>query len=589
MPGTVSRSLIDEISRRVDILDLVGSYVSLSNKGSRWWGLCPFHTEKTPSFSVSPDSNLYYCFGCQKGGNVFRFLMEIEGLSFPEALNLLAKKVGIELPSISSGSKSDSNVLSALEELHEKVADIFRWLLRNSLEARHARDYLSKRRIDEETAELYKIGWAPSDGEWLYNFLLKKNYSPEFLGDSGLFSLKSPKWSFFVDRIMFPIMPDIGRVVAFSGRSLNENAPKYINSRESAIYKKSKQLYGLAQAKQNIRQSRSAVICEGNMDVLACAQAGIREVIAPLGTAFTTGQARIIGRYADSMIILYDGDDAGRAAAIKTAVLAESIGLPVNAVRLPIDSDPADILISEGAAELKKMVRRPISVFTYLLNSFADDDKLEVSGHFQEKFLKELAPYLNAVDSEIRREAYLRQLADTIKADPITVIREYRYQQGRKQAIPSSKKLESIPIDDELYLMTAVAVKTEHFENLKQHLAPVMLRNKKALAVYRVMDELYADDRKLRTETIVRLLDDEELKKYILKNALAGIYDENAEKTITEKILALKARWLNEERSELIRSLSASGKENESRDIARITRIQAIDKEILSIRQGKNG
>jgi len=515
--------------------------------------------------------------------------MEIEGLSFPEALNLLAKKVGIELPSISSGSKSDSNVLSALEELHEKVADIFRWLLRNSLEARHARDYLSKRRIDEETAELYKIGWAPSDGEWLYNFLLKKNYSPEFLGDSGLFSLKSPKWSFFVDRIMFPIMPDIGRVVAFSGRSLNENAPKYINSRESAIYKKSKQLYGLAQAKQNIRQSRSAVICEGNMDVLACAQAGIREVIAPLGTAFTTGQARIIGRYADSMIILYDGDDAGRAAAIKTAVLAESIGLPVNAVRLPIDSDPADILISEGAAELKKMVRRPISVFTYLLNSFADDDKLEVSGHFQEKFLKDLAPYLNAVDSEIRREAYLRQLADTIKADPITVIREYRYQQGRKQAIPSSKKLESIPIDDELYLMTAVAVKTEHFENLKQHLAPVMLRNKKALAVYRVMDELYADDRKLRTETIVRLLDDEELKKYILKNALAGIYDENAEKTITEKILALKARWLNEERSELIRSLSASGKESESRDIARITRIQAIDKEILSIRQGKNG
>jgi len=589
MPGVVPQNLIDEISRRVDILNLVGSYINLSHKGNRWWGLCPFHTERTPSFSVNPDSNLYYCFGCQKGGNVFRFLMDIEGLSFPESLNLLAEKVGIELPKTSSDSKSDSNARAALEELYEKVAGIFRWLLLNSSEAKHARGYLSKRHIDEEIAELYNIGWAPSDGEWLYNFLLKKSYSPKFLADSGLFSLKSPKWSFFVDRIMFPIMPDIGRVVAFSGRSLSENAPKYINSRESAIYKKSRQLYGLAQAKQSIRQSKSVVICEGNMDVLACAQAGIKEVIAPLGTAFTRDQARIIGRYADSMIILYDGDDAGRAAAIKTAVLAESIGLLVNAVRLPIDSDPADILVSQGADELKKMIQRPISIFTYLLNSFAGSDRLEAGGHFQERTLDELVPYLNAVDSEIRREAYLRQLADTIKADPITVIREYRYQQGKKRSAFFEKKSKSVLIDDELYLMVAVAVKTEYFATLRQLLAPEMLRNRKALAVYRIMDELYAGDGKLRTETIVQLLDDEELKKYILKNAFAGIYEENAEKTIIEKIHALKERWLNKERSELIRSLSTSGRENESRDIARITRIQAIDKEILSIRQGKNG
>lgn len=588
MPGAIPRNLIEEISRRVDILDLVGSYVNLLHKGNKWWGLCPFHTEKTPSFSVNPDSNLFFCFGCQKGGDVFQFLMEIEGLSFPESLNLLAKKVGIELPSTKFGFKSDNNIRTALEELYAKVAGIFRWFLQSSPDAGHARDYLSKRCINEETAERYKIGWAPSDGEWLYNFLLKKDYSPKFLADSGLFSLKSPKWSFFVDRIMFPVMPDIGRVVAFSGRSLSENTPKYINSRESVIYRKSQQLYGFAQAKQRIRQSRNALICEGNMDILACAQAGVEEVVAPLGTAFTRDQARIIGRYADSIIILYDGDDAGRAAAVKAAVLAESIGLLAYAVSLPADSDPADILISQGAAELKNMIRRPISFFSYLLNSLAGDNKLDVNGEFQEKALDKLTPYLNAVDSEIRREGYLKQLADIIKADPITVIREYRYRQRKRRAVPFAKKSESIPIDDELYLMTAVAVKTEHFATLRQRLAPEMLRNRKALGIYRIMDELYADDEMPKTETIIQLLEDEELKKYILKNALAGIYDENAEKTITEKIRTVKMRWLIEERTELVRSLSANDGENEQGNIARITRIQAVDREILSIRQGKN-
>jgi len=588
MPGIIPQTLIDEISRRVDILDLIGSYVDLSHKSNRWWGLCPFHTEKTPSFSVNPDSNLYYCFGCQKGGNVFRFLMEIEGLSFPESLSLLAEKVGIELPNTNLVSKTNSNNRAALEELYEKVANIFRWLLQSSPEAKHARAYLSKRGVSEEIAEIYNIGWAPSDGEWLYNYLLKENYSPKFLANSGLFSLKSTRWSFFVDRIMFPVMPDTGRVIAFSGRVLNETASKYINSRESTIYKKGQQLYGLAQAKRSIRQNRNALVCEGNMDVLACAQAGIGEVVAPLGTAFTMDQARIISRYADSIVIFYDGDEAGKTAAMKTAMLAESIGLLVNAVSLPVDSDPADILVSQGVAELKKIAKKSTNFFSYLLDSFAENNGPGVNGEFQKEILGKLTPYLKAVDSEVRREAYLKQLADTVKADPVTVIREYRYQQGKKRSISFTKKSESVPVNDELYLMAAVVVKTEHFKTLRQLLPPEMLRNSRALAVYRVMDELYANDRKLRTESIISLLNDEEVKKYILGNEAAGIYDKNAEKTIIEKIRVLRTKWLNEERSELIRGLSVSGNESELKDIARMSRIKAIDKEILSIRLGKN-
>jgi len=588
MPGSIPRNLIDEISRRVDILDVVKSYVNLTLKGGQWWGLCPFHTEKTPSFSVKPDSNLYFCFGCQRGGDVFKFLMEIEGLSFPESLSNLAEKVGIDLRSTRFDFKSDFNNKAALEKLYEEVASIFRGLLQNSSEARHARDYLIGRGISEEIAENYKIGWAPTDEKWLYNSLIRKNYSPKFLADSSLFSLKSPRRSFFVDRIMFPVMPDIGRVVAFSGRALSKNTPKYINSRKSEIYIKGQQLYGLAQAKKSIRQNRSVLICEGNMDVLACAQAGIREVVAPLGTAFTADQARIVNRYADSVVILYDGDEAGRNAAMKAAVLFESTSLPVKAVSLPVDSDPADILVSEGAVELKKILQKPMSIFSYLLKSFASNNRLVVNGESQEKALLELTPYLNAVESEVRREAYLKELADTIKADPITVIKEYRYQQGKKRSISFAKNSESIPINDELYLMAAVAVKTQYFAKLRRLIPPEMLKDESALAVYRAMDELYADKSKLDTDSIISLLDNEQVKKYILKNAMVGTYDENAEKTIIEKTNVLKIKWLNEEKSELIKRLPRSAKKDK-RDVARIRRIQAIDKEILSIRQGENG
>jgi len=587
--GRIPDSIIDEISRRTDILDIVGSHVVLSRKGDRWWGLCPFHNEKTPSFSVSPDTNLFYCFGCQKGGSVLQFVMEMEALSFPETVAKLAEKAGIALPQDDAARRGDWR--RSLENLYGRVSTTFRWLLLHRPEAEHARRYLNERGIADETTDFYRIGWAPSDGEWLYRFLLKKKYSPEFLSESGLFSSKSPKWAIFVDRVIFPVMPDEERVVAFSARSLNDRAPKYINSPQTAIFTKREQLYGLGQARKSIRGSKNAVLCEGNMDVLSCQQAGVGEAVAPLGTAFTLDQAKRIKKMADRMTLCFDADSAGRAASMKAAIVAERIGLTVRAAVLPSNSDPADVFLKHGAAALKKILQRPMNIFDYLLDSLLSVQSKH-SGGVRLGILESLTPYLDAVESEVRREAYLRELAHTIRADPIAVIRDFKNHMEHGKPIALRRKDSDVAakidnVGDDLFLMTAVAVKTEHFTTLRKMLAPEMLCDGRALSIYRALDELSIDGKIPRTDALVSILEDENLKQFILEKAASGIYDDKAELTIFEKVRILKLRSLSNERQELINSLEASTAEEHGK--AMLKRIKEIDQVMIATRQGEDG
>ena len=595
MSGRIPEQIIDEIRRRSDILDVVGQHVNLNRKGDRWWGLCPFHSEKTPSFSVSPDIDIFYCFGCQKHGSVFDFVMEIEGLNFPEAVRALAEKAGVEIPDSGEGDEgSGRSSRKALEELHSRVAGTFRWFLLNHEGAAHARDYLESRGISLETAERFKLGWAPSEGEWLYRFLISKKYSPEFLAESGLFSRNSPRWSYFVDRLMFPVMPDEQRVLAFSGRALGDRGPKYINSPETVLYHKSQQLYGYGQARKAIRSEKEVIVCEGNVDVLACSQAGIPNVVAPLGTAFTKDQARILQRQATTLLLLFDGDQAGRAATMKAAIIGEEAGLGIKAVSVPPGRDPADILEKDGPEALKKVLERPINVFEYLLN-YLISAQTGRSGEAQEEALKELTPYLESVGSEIRRETYLNQLAEAMKADPAAVYREFR---GRKAGYRRSRKAENggtkasngeLPVDDEIFLLTAVTVKTEYFTTLRKMLAPEKLRNRRALAVYRVLDELSVDNKVPRTDEVLSRLEDEGLKQFILQKAASGIYDERAEDTILDIVGRLNLRGLNEEREELLRVMSRDSGVDPDLTDARLKRYQELDRIIMKLRQGENG
>lgn len=589
MAAAIPDSIIDEVNRKTDIADVVSAYVHLTSKGGKLWGLCPFHTEKTPSFSVTRDSNLYYCFGCQRGGGVFRFLMDIEGLTFPEAVQRLAEKAGVEIPQ-TSGSLGERDKRKALEELYNRVSRTFRWLLLNHKDADHARKYLQLRGISDQTAEDFQLGWAPGEAKWLHDFLLKKNYKPRFLQESGLFSKKYPDWSLFVDRLMFPIMPESKRVVAFSGRSLNDHGPKYINSPETVIYRKKSQMYGFSQARNSIRKSANVYITEGNFDVLACHQAGYTQTVAPLGTAFTEEQARVLKRYCNEMILVFDGDEAGERATMKASITGEQSGFSVKAAIIPQGSDPAELLARKGSETLKKILSEPIIIFDYLLNCLLGSQSVS-SGDAQEEALNELTPYLFSVESDIRRQAYLRQFAETVKADPQAVFKGFARlssNSGRSKKISKTIAVSSSDLhfadqsSAELLLMTAIAINTEYFPVLRKELAPEMLRDRRALTVYRIMDELNVQGRIIRTDVIIDELEDRKISDYILKSASSGKFDENAEVIIKDIIRLIRVTALSDERTELKNKLASSEDESEipERTRSRLARIMEIDREI---------
>ncbi len=587
MPGLIPENIIDEVIRRTDIVQVVSSYVNIVPRGQRWFGLCPFHSEKTPSFTVSPDKNVFYCFGCNKGGSVIRFLMDIESLSFPEAIRHLAEKSGIEIPD-SSDEKHSTTQRKALEELYIKVSNTYQWLLHNHPEAEMARKYLETRKINTDTCDTYAIGWAPSDGRWLYHFLLRRNYSPEFLAASGLFSLKSPEWAFFVDRLMFPVMQDSNRVTAFSGRDLSNKGPKYKNSPETPLYRKSQQLYGLGQAREGIRKNKRVFLCEGNIDVLSCCQSGVNEAVAPLGTAFTSEQARLLRRLTENLILVFDSDDAGIKGTMKAAVIAEEHGFTVQAVHLPGGYDPAAVLEEKGSEELKKIISKPVSIFKYLLYYIIGDES-DISGKAQEEALAKLLPYLQAVDSEVRCEAYLKQLAEAVNTNPQTVIREYysrikKQKQDSRVMIHNQQDLDTDIVGDELYLMIAIAVKTEYFSALRALLAPEVFKDRRALAIYRVIDEFRTDGVIPRTDMITDKLADDSLVKLILEKALSEEFSEKIEETIKEKIKLINIRIHDEERMELQIALAHDLDPIHTK--ARLLRIKEIDQEIMHIKQG---
>ena len=474
-------------------------------------------------------------------------------------------------------------------ELYSRVSKTFHWLFLNHPEAVKARDYLESRGISRLSCEAFRIGWAPSDGEWLYGFLREKKYSPEFLASSGLFSRKSPRWAFFADRLMFPVMPDSDRVVAFSGRSLGERGPKYKNSPETVLYRKSQHLYGLGQARKDIRSTKRVYLCEGNIDVLSCRQSGVGETVAPLGTAFTNEQARMLKRLSENIVLVFDGDEAGTRGAMRASIIAEEHGLTVQAVQLPPGSDPAEIMERKGSKTLQKILSEPINIFEYLVNYMLDAES-DVSGEAQEEALKKLRPYLHAVGSEVRREAYLKQLAEAINANPQTVIREYynrSHEQQKRHVITrnaAQRRVDLEPVGDELYLMIAAAVKTECFSEIRALLAPEVFRDKRALAVYRVMDELSAGGALPRTDMIVEKLADPRLAELILEKSSTEEFTEKVEETIEAKIKLIRVRTLAEESRELINVLSDES--SHTRTKARMLRIKEIDQEIISIRQG---
>jgi DNA primase len=403
-----SHEFLESLKERADIVSIVEDYVRLKRSGDRYWGLSPFKTEKTPSFSVVPDKKFYHCFSTNNGGNVFTFLMKVGGLSFPEAVRIVAERSGVELPLNSTDVQKYEND-KAITNLLARVGEVMhRLLIRGS--ADEARSYLSSRKVSSEIVCDYKIGALPFGGSWLYQLLKKKQNSDKLISQLGLFSRKNQTYCIFSNRLAFPIFNHRGEIVGFGGRLLSGNGPKYLNSYESTVFQKKENLYGLYQAKSSIRATGQAILVEGYFDVLALAASGISTGVAPLGTALTIEQARLLSKYASEVVVLFDGDGAGINAMKKSIPILESCGIRTKVLILENGKDPSLVYEEMGPDVLRALLPGSSDAFDYLLRISMKEMALDL-GTGAELVVQQLTSFFDAVQSPIRKDIYLKKLS----------------------------------------------------------------------------------------------------------------------------------------------------------------------------------
>ncbi len=369
-----SEEIINEISSKVDIVDVISPYVSLKKKGSTYFGLCPFHNEKTGSFSVSPQKQMFYCFGCGKGGNAYTFLMQHENMTFPEAVQTLAAQVGVELPQeeMTADQRAAQNKKEQLFEIQKEAAKYFYLSMRDQ-RGKQAYDYFAGRELSEETMNKFGLGYAGKTSDELYRYLKSKGYKDEILKDSGLVTIDEKRGGKdkFWNRAMFPIFDQQKRVVAFGGRVMGDGEPKYLNSPETPIFDKSRTLYGL----QFSRASKRGyfILCEGYMDVIALHQAGFDCAVASLGTAFTSGHAALMKRFVNDVYLSFDSDEAGTKAKLRAIPILEGAGLTCKIINMEPYKDPDEFIKAKGASAYEERILNAENSFLFTVRMLQRD------------------------------------------------------------------------------------------------------------------------------------------------------------------------------------------------------------------------
>ena len=407
-----SDELIEEVRSRNDIVDVISGYVRLTKKGSTYFGLCPFHNEKTGSFSVSPNKQMYYCFGCGAGGNVFTFLMQYENFSFPEAMEALAERAGIELPKqeMSAQAKKEADKRQILLEINKAAGKYFYMLLRSE-HGKQAYEYFKKRELSDATMQKFGLGYSDKYSDDLYRYLRKLGYDDAILKESGLVSIDEVRGGHdkFWNRAMFPIMDVHNKVIGFGGRVMGDGEPKYLNSPETKIFDKSRNLYALNFARQT--KKPQMLLCEGYMDVIALHQAGFDNAVASLGTAFTSGHASLLKRYTKEVYLTFDSDGAGIKAALRAIPILKEVGLTAKVINMKPYKDPDEFIKALGAEEYQKRIDAAENSFMFeirILEQKYDMKDPEGKTAFQTEVAKKLLDFT----TELERNNYMEAVAD---------------------------------------------------------------------------------------------------------------------------------------------------------------------------------
>ena len=404
-----SDELIDEIRNSNDIVDVISKYITLKRSGRNFFGLCPFHKEKSPSFAVSPDKQIFHCFGCGAGGNVIHFISKIENLSFRESLELLANRVNIELPTLQSNEDDKTLKLkSKVYEINKIAAEFYHENLYKPT-SKIAQEYIKKRKLDNRTLKAFSIGYAGNFDE-LYKILKSKGYTEEEMLASSLVkkSADGRYMDSFRKRLMFPIQDVRDRVIAFGGRVLDDSKPKYINSPENIVYSKGRNLFGLNVARKH--ETKEIIIVEGYMDAISLYQRGITNVVASLGTALTEAQGRLLRRHSEKIILGYDADGAGQAAILRGMGILQNMGCDIRVLQIEGAKDPDEYVTKYGPERFQKCVENAISLVEFKVKMLKKDLNLEVTSD-KIKFLNEIAKILAKVTNQMEREIYIEKLS----------------------------------------------------------------------------------------------------------------------------------------------------------------------------------
>ena len=425
MSGSIPEELIEEIKERVNITDVVSEYVSLKKVGANHKGLCPFHSEKTPSFTVNEGKQIFYCFGCGAGGNVITFLMKASGMTFPDVVMELAKRAGVTIPEASGRFAPQKNDRQeALYKINESAASFYHSLLS---ESEKAKSYLKKRGLKEETINDYKVGYGGDGWDSLYAFLSKKGLSLTLADELGLIIPKKSGGYYdrFRGRVIFPISDIHGRVIGFGGRSIDGSEPKYLNSSESVLFKKSDSLYGITVARRWIKESDEALIVEGYMDLLSLHEAGIKNSVATLGTALTAGHLRLIKRLSSNIVTVFDADQAGVKATLRSIDLFITEGVNATVLTMPEGHDPDTFVREKGVEGFKKAIKSAMPIMEFFINEAL---KGKNATEIQEKLkvIEEVFPYIERLPSRIEQEHYIKIVSERTGVKEESLAREMR-------------------------------------------------------------------------------------------------------------------------------------------------------------------
>ena len=553
-----SEDLIEEIRQRNDIVDVISGYVKLQKKGSSYFGLCPFHNEKSPSFSVSRQKQMYYCFGCGAGGNVITFIMEYENYTFAEAVRLLAERAGVDIPEVeySKEAREKADLKATLLEINKLAAKYFYAQLKTE-QAKHAHTYLTKRGLSEETITAFGLGYSNKYSDDLYKYLKTKGYSDELLVKAGLISASEKGvYDKFWNRVMFPIMDANNRVIGFGGRVMGDGEPKYLNSPETEVFDKSRNLYGLNRA----RTSRKSyfLICEGYMDVIALHQAGFTNAVASLGTAFTPGHAALIKRYVNEVYLTFDSDGAGTKAALRALPILKEAGITAKIIRMDPYKDPDEFIKNLGPEAFEERINKARNGFLFSLEVLERDYDMN-SPEGKTSFFNEAAKRLTEFEEEIELNNYIEAVAEKyhISIESLRrLVAKTAIKSGQatpatkpKQAAGKERRREDGNIQSQKILLTWLIENEQIFKQIKKYISPQDFTKELYQTVAKLLYEQYEEGNLVPAKVMNHFTDEEEHREVAsLFNTRIQKLETKAEqeKALKETIIRVKTHSVDE-------------------------------------------